>query len=290
MMYLLLLLQQLIGSSTHLIAKSATGALHPTLVVLVRGLFTASAFGAWWYVRRSSMKPVRRADLPLILLLGLVNIPINQLLFIWGVKYTTAPNAALAYALTPVFVVVILALRGQSTNRWRWLGVGIALLGAAIVLSERGLSFAPEYMLGNVMVLLASASWALYTVMGKPLIATYGSVQASALSFFSGVALYAVVWMLLPIPTDIGPLVTGPEVGRLWFQLFYLGVITSAIGYGLWYYALTKLETSSVAVFNNLQPVLTTLLAFLVFGTEPTLTFVIGGAVALAGVVVTQRV
>ncbi|MFZ9870480.1 MAG: EamA family transporter, partial [Candidatus Kapaibacteriota bacterium] len=64
----------------------------------------------------------------------------------------------------------------------------------------------------------------------------------------------------------------------------------SAIGYGLWYYALTKLETSSVAVFNNLQPVLTTLLAFLVFGTEPTLTFVIGGAVALAGVVVTQRV
>lgn len=289
MMYLLLLLQQLIASSTHLIAKSATGTLHPTLVVLIRGLFTALAFGLWWWIRRRSLKPVQRTDLPMILLLGLVNIPINQLLFIWGVKYTTAPNAALAYALTPVFVVVILALRGQQTHLWRWVGVGIALLGAAIVLSERGVSLAPEYLLGNVMVLAASASWALYTVLGKPLITAYGSVQASALSFFSGVALYAIVWLLLPIPTNISPLVTGPEAGRLWFQLFYLGVITSAIGYGLWYYALTKLETSSVAVFNNLQPVFTTLLAFLVFGTEPTLTFLLGGAVALAGVVVTQR-
>lgn len=289
MMYLLLLLQQLIASSTHLIAKSATGTLHPTLVVLIRGLFTATAFGGWWFIRRRSMKPVLRRDLPLILVLGLVNIPINQLLFIWGVKYTTAPNAALAYALTPVFVVVILALRGEHTSRWRWAGVGIALVGAFIVLSERGVSFAPEYLLGNVMVLLASASWALYTVLGKPLIKAYGSVQASALSFFSGVALYVVVWLLIPIPTDMAPLLSGAEAGRLWFQLFYLGVITSAIGYGLWYYALTKLETSSVAVFNNLQPVLTTLLAFLVFGTEPTLTFVVGGAVALAGVIVTQR-
>lgn len=290
MMYLLLVFQQLIASSTHLIAKDITAELHPTLVVLFRGLFTCMAFGLWWLVRRRSLLPIRRADLPLIALLGVVNIPINQLLFIWGVKYTTAPNAALAYALTPVFVVIMLAVSGRQPAGWkRWLGVGLAILGAAIVLSEQGLSMAPEYTLGNIMVLLASASWALYTMLGRSLITIYGPTQASALTFFSGVLIYAFVWLLLPIPTDMGPLLD-PDIAMVnWFQLFYLGVITSAVGYGLWYYALTKLDTRNVAVFNNLQPVLTTLLAMIVFGTEPTIGFVIGGALALTGVIVTQK-
>ena len=130
MTYLLLLLQQLIASSTHLIAKSVTGAVHPTTVVLLRGVFTCIAFGIWWTLRRRTLKPVQRTDWPLILLLGLINLPVNQLLFIWGVKFTTAPNASLAYALTPVFVVIYLAVgKGASPGWKKWLGVALALAG-----------------------------------------------------------------------------------------------------------------------------------------------------------------
>jgi drug/metabolite transporter (DMT)-like permease len=74
-----------------------------------------------------------------------------------------------------------------------------------------------------------------------------------------------------------------------WAQLFYLGVITSGVGYGLWYYALSRMEASRVSVFNNLQPVLTSVLSFFIFGTVPTFMFVVGGAIAIAGVIVTQQ-
>ena len=226
----------------------------------------------------------------MLLLLGFINLPVNQMLFIWGVKFTTAPNASLAYALTPVFVVIYLAIGKRANPGWmKWLGVLLAMVGAAIVLFDRGVSFSAEHTLGNLMVLAASASWAGYTVLGRRVIAAYGSVYATALTFFFGLGLYSIVWTLLPVPGDFTPLFSAEQGPSIWFQLFYLGVITSGVGYGLWYYALTHMETSKVAVFNNLQPILTTLLAFFLFGTEPTIYFLIGGAIALAGVIVTQK-
>lgn len=289
MIYLLLLLQQFIASTTHLVAKDITAELEPVTVVLFRGIFTCIAFGIWMFIRRTSLRKIDRADIGLIALLGLVNMPINQLLFIWGVDYTTAPNASLAYALTPVFVVLLLAIWKRTSPGWRKMsGVALAVLGAAIVLIDRGATVSSEQTLGNVMVLAASISWAAYTVIGRSLIVKYGPVQTTALSFFAGLILYVPVWALVPVHDPMTVLVSSGWLEH-WSQLFYLGVITSGVGYGLWYYALSRMDASRVAVFNNLQPVLTSVLSFFIFGTVPTLMFVVGGGLAIAGVIVTQR-
>lgn len=289
MIYLLLLLQQFIASTTHLVAKDITAELEPVTVVFFRGVFTCCAFGIWMLIRRSSLRKVDRADIGMIALLGLVNIPINQLLFIWGVDYTTAPNASLAYALTPVFVVILLAVWKRTSPGWRKMsGVVLAVLGAAIVLVDRGAAVSSEQTLGNVMVLAASVSWAAYTVIGRSLIVKYGPVQTTAMSFLAGLILYVPVWAFVPVHDPMTVLIS-PGWFEHWAQLLYLGVITSGVGYGLWYYALSRLEASRVAVFNNLQPVLTSVLSFFMFGTVPTMMFVLGGAIAIAGVIVTQR-
>jgi drug/metabolite transporter (DMT)-like permease len=108
------------------------------------------------------------------------------------------------------------------------------------------------------------------------------------MSFIAGLAWFVPVWALIPVHDPMTVLVS-PGWFEHWAQLFYLGVITSGVGYGLWYYALSRMEASRVSVFNNLQPVLTSILAFGLFGTVPTVMFVVGGAIAIAGVVVTQR-
>lgn len=288
MSYLLLVIQQLIASSTHLVAKNVTTIMHPAGVVLMRGAFTVTFYGIYYVLRRTSLPKVQRADWMLLLVLGVINLPLNQLCFIWGIKYTTAPNAALAYALTPVFVVVFQAMHKRAWPvRKHLVGIAIAILGTGIVLSD-GVSLDATHTLGNVMVLLASASWGLYTILGKRLVHKYGALYATALTFFVGFATYLPVWLLLPIQDSLAPLTDPLVSSSVWLQLFYLGVITSGVGYGLWYFALLRLESHRVAVFNNLQPVITTLLAFVVFGTVPSLLFFVGGCVALVGVVVTQ--
>jgi drug/metabolite transporter (DMT)-like permease len=49
------------------------------------------------------------------------------------------------------------------------------------------------------------------------------------------------------------------------------------------------MEASKLAVFNNIQPVLTTIMAFFLFNTIPTETFLIGAFVAICGVIITQK-
>lgn len=289
MNYLLLVLQQLIASSTHLVAKNITSELHPTTVVLGRGVFACAAFGIWWFIRRKTLPKIQRSDIGLIVFMGFLNLSINQLLFVWGIRYTTAPNAALAYALTPAFTVLFLALVMKQRPGWkRIVGIAVAFVGAAIVLLDRGADASANNTVGNIMVLLASASWAVFTVLGRRLVATYGAVYSTALTFFTGYLLYNALFFIIPVPFDSHPLFASDTSIHLWLQLVYLGVVTSAVGYVLWYYALTHMDASRVSVFNNLQPIFTTILAFLIFGTQPTMFFAIGGIIVLTGLIITQ--
>lgn len=288
-MYFVLLFQQLIAASTHLVAKSATTELHPAVVVFYRGMFSFIGFSIWWFIRRKHCTPIEKVDYKKILLLGLINIPINQILFIWGIKFTTAPNSALAYALTPAYVLIISRVfYGESITRNKLLGISIAFIGTFVILLERGVSLQSSYVVGNLMVLAAGFAWAFYTSLGRSMSIKYGGIYVTALSMIVGFILYVPVFVVIQY---LLPLQYSPEhiTSQQWLSLLYLGIITSGLGFGLWYYSLTKIEASKVSVFNNVQPVLTTILAFFIFHQEPSLIFVLGGVVALGGVLLTQR-
>lgn len=73
-----------------------------------------------------------------------------------------------------------------------------------------------------------------------------------------------------------------------WAGILYLGVGTSIFGYMLWYYALGRIEASKLAVFANGQPIVATLLALIFLDYTITSTFLFGGIVTIAGVILTQ--
>jgi drug/metabolite transporter (DMT)-like permease len=285
-MFFLLLFQQLIASSTHLFAKHVIVSLHPAVVVLYRGFFSVIAYAAWLLLRRQGRPNIVRADIPLLLLMGLINIPMNQLMFVWGLKYTSPPDAALAYALSPAFVLIIShVLKHEFLTRTKVLGICCAIAGTLIVLLEKGLSLQADHLRGNIIELCASMSWAVFTVLGRRMSLKIGAVYSTGLSMAIGLVLFLPVYALLPVDHVVPSALTADQ----WVGVLYLGVVTSGLGFGLWYYLLTKMEASKVAVFNNLQPVLTTVLTFFMVGTLPSLLFCVGGCVVLLGVALTQR-
>jgi drug/metabolite transporter (DMT)-like permease len=285
-MAFLLVFQQLIASSTHLFAKHVVETLHPAVVVLYRGGFSILAYASWMLLRRQPFSRIERSDWPMLLMLGIINIPMNQLMFVWGLRYTTPADASLAYALSPAFVLVITRVLGHEVlTRAKVYGIICALAGTCIVLLEKGLSFRSEHLMGNVIELCASMSWAFFTVFGRRMSIKLGAVYATGLSMLIGTIVYLPLYAVLPV-AHVPPSVLSADQ---WGGLLYLGVVTSGFGFGLWYYLLTKMEASKVAVFNNLQPVFTTVMSFVLMGIVPTPFFVVGGCVVLLGVFLTQR-
>jgi drug/metabolite transporter (DMT)-like permease len=91
---------------------------------------------------------------------------------------------------------------------------------------------------------------------------------------------------LLPADRRARPLGAGLVAGdaRRWWCLAYIALLTSVVSYLLWGYALARVEASRVAVFTNLQPVVTALIAWAAFGDPLTLHFLVATLCVLAGV------
>lgn len=284
----LVVLQQLVASSTHIVARSVAQTLPATTVVFYRGVFSVLVYAGWiWFVQRQRLAvSFEWRDWWRFALLGLVNMPLNQFLFVAGLRFTTAPNAALAFALSPVFVLVFASVLLRERLRWQAIvGIALAVIGAVIVALQRGASLRTDVVVGNVMELAASCAWSFYTVWGRPLVQRYGAVTATAFGMLWGLGLFVPIAAAVP-----GGLLPPNAISlRQWSEIAYLGIVTSGVGWALWYVLLRQMEASRLAVFNNLQPVLTVILSWLAFGEVPPLAFWIGGAIALAGVLLAQR-
>ncbi len=282
--YAALLGQTLISAGTYLAAKQAMGELRPFEVVCARMLIAGVIFALMLAVLPGRALPPKRA-LPLICGLGLLAGPLNQGLFFWGLAQSVPAHGALLYALTPLGVFLyMVARRRETVSVRRAVGIGLALVGVTVLLTGRGLAQAWGPLVGDLFILAAVAAWVLYTAEGRRLIPEFGAVRASAWTMLAA-SIFTLPFA--PFVVDLERVASASPL--TWALLAYLGVLTSVVAYMLWYFALSRLEATRVAVFSNLQPAATAIAAWLILGDPLTWEILVGGVLVIAGVRITQR-
>lgn len=276
--------QTVISAGTYLAAKRAMEELPPFEVVMARFALSGAVFIALLALVPGRAFPPRAA-LPRILVLGLLAGPINQGFFFYGLDRSVAAHAALLYALTPLGVYLyLLARKQETTSRQKFLGIAVALTGVFVLLLGRGLTAASGPLLGDVFILAAVAAWVLYTAEGRKLIREYGALRATGWTM-TAAALMTVP--LTPLVVDAQRVMGASTTALL--CIVYLAVLTSVVSYIFWYFALSRMEASRVAVFANLQPPATALAAWLILGEPLTWEIIVGGVLVVWGVRVAQR-
>ncbi len=282
--YFIMLLQSLIASGTHIVAKVVVRDIDPVTLTMLRSGIAAAGLCLLALIRRDKFR-FKKEHLGSVLLLSFLAIPVNQFFFLTAIRYTTPTNAALFYSTTPALVLVLSSIMGREKIGWKkGLGVSIAFCGVCLIIFERGVDFKSEYMVGNLLLVVAVIAWAYYTVQGRYLTLHYGAFTTSITTMVLGSI------MFIPIGT-IGMLDYDYSVLTInhWGGLLYLSIGTSIFAYLLWYYALSRTTASKVAIFSNLQPILTTILAWTLLGQTITPVFIVGGLIALGGIIVTQN-
>jgi drug/metabolite transporter (DMT)-like permease len=229
--------------------------------------------------------------------LGILHVPINQYLFLRGLKASVPSHGALLYALTPMGVLLFTSwLERRWPARGKLLGVLVALAGAVVVLKpwEQG-DAAAKVRHGDFLLLLAVASWVFCTVATRslsrrhdPRTVTAWTLILGALATMpiGGLALKQTDWAAVP--------------GSAWLGLAWMVAITSVVMNLLWSQLLKHLHPVQVAVCMNAQPPATAALQTTLAAIGPawlgaTLAeplgwpFWLGMALVLVGVVVVQR-
>jgi len=283
LVYAALAPQVTIHSGTFLVAKRAMLEIHPLTLLTYRFILSGILFVSLLLATPGILVPPSRA-MRKVWFLGLLAGPLNQGLFFFGLSKSTPAHAALLYALTPLGVYLYSLLLGRERLSLRtFAGIMTAFLGVGILLLGRGLRAAIGPLVGDLLILGAVIAWVVYTVEGKSLTAEHGPVRTTAWTMI------AAAFLILPIaPVVIHPSELVGLSGLALGSILYLAFFTSVVAYLLWYFALSRMEASKVAVFSNLQPVVTAIGAWALQGEQLTWEIGVGGALVLLGVRFTQ--
>jgi drug/metabolite transporter (DMT)-like permease len=281
--YSLLLVQQLIAGGTHIVAKAVVADIDAATLTFLRTLIASA--GLYLIARlRSGPLKIERRDWLQLAFLGFVGVALNQYLYLYGMKFSTAANGALLYAATPIFVLVFssLVLKEKMTPK-KTFGIILAFFGITIVIFERGVDFSSGYAYGNLLILIAVIGWTMFTVFGKTMLVKYGSLRTTSAMMICGALMIAPFGM-----TSMADFHFADATAMDWGGVLYLSLGTSILGYLLWYHALSRIEASKVAVFTNIQPVFATILSLIFLNYSITPAFVTGSIITIGAIYITQ--
>ena len=181
-----------------------------------------------------------------------------------------------------IFLGALIFLK-EKFNFRRALGVVLGLIGVIIIMASGAIEIGTEYLLGDLIILLAVIVWAGYTIFGKPLVLKYGAFRVTAYALASGSAIYFPFGLYRASIFDYSKASLGA-----WISVSYMAFGVSIVAYVLWYWLLKYMEATRIAVFHNIQPVIATLVAFILLGEPIGWSFVIGGVIVLTGVIITE--
>lgn len=272
-----LLFVQVTFGGFHVVAKALLAQVHPMAVAGLRVLVAAPLLLllAW---RFDGVLP-RRRDLPWLALLGLLGVFANQLLFILGLRWTTATNAGLLMPSIPVFAAGVAILAGVERPRLQRLaGIALAVAGAVVMLDPTRFQAGDRLLAGNAMILANCLSYATFLVAMRPVLRRLPVITVIAWSFlFGGLGVVAVSW----------PWVAGlPSAGLgapVWLGLLYIVLVPTTLNYLINTWAVARSTPSLVAAYTTLQPLAAGSLAAIFLGERMGWPQAVGGLLIAAG-------
>ena len=248
-------------------------------LVLVRVAVAAIIFYALH--RITSNERVRSAaDYGRLALYSVLGVSLNQLLFLVGLRYTTATAAQMLLVAGPAIAlsVSILLNRERGSTR-KWLGILLATCGALALIGV----MPPMGRVGNLLILANVTSYAFYLVLARDIARRYQPLTVITWIFIFG-ALALIPVGIVPAIGDIGSISREAQLGIVWII-----ALPTVAAYWCNMWALTKVEPSFVSTFVYLQPLLTVCLAMPILGERPTIAMLPAAALIFAGVALAIR-
>lgn len=276
------LLAALIWSVNMIVTKMSAGLIAPAAIgfyrwALAGALLTPFALPGAWAQRAQILR-----HWPKLAVLGGLAMALYQGLAYVAASTTTATNMGIITAMIPLLTIVVsaLVLRERPTLM-ALLGGMVSLAGLSLLIGEGD----PARLLqvganpGDLLMGVAALAYALYGVLLRLWALPLGPWQSLYAQIAFGTLFLLPTFLLAPpspLNADNLPLV------------LYAGVFPSLFAPFLWIQGVRHLGPNRASIFLNVMPVVTVAIAATFLGEKPHLFHLVGGAMALAGVMLAQ--
>ena len=228
----------------------------------------------------TGVAPLSRADFKRVVLYSLLGVVINQSMFLGGLALTSAHAAAILITAVPLFTLgAAMVFKEERVTAMKVAGIALAAAGALTVVGGEGLGGAAKSVIGDLLIVGNSLSYALFLVLSKPdmarlvprrVIARMFAIASVLMLPIAAVPMLRLHWRTIP-----------PSA---WLSLAFVIAGPTIAAYLLNAWALAHTDSSLVAAYTYLQPILTVVMAAMFLGEQIRPLAIVAGVLIFTGV------
>ena len=272
-----------IWGGMYVVSKIVLDVIPPFTLLTIRLVMGALVLAAVNFL--GSKKDFTREHFRSSLLVGFVGYGISLGFQFVGTKLSTASNGALVTSATPAFVLLFapILLNERPTLR-QVVSLIASTLGVLAVIDPRSADFSSSPFLGNLSLLGAALTWALYSVLVRKVSSNVDLLASASVMLAAGVP-SSILFSIFELKTQaVGDITPGIIAGVL-----FLGIISTALAMLLWNYAFAQLPAASASLTFFAQPVVGILLGWFFLGEKITPLFLLGGVLIGIGILISAK-
>lgn len=267
-----------IWGGMYVVSKIVLEVIPPFALVWLRYVVALAALVVLALLTRQSWR-IRWRDVPLVLAIGFIGYAISIWAQFLGTKLSSAQMGAMITSATPAFMVLFARIIiGERVTRRKALSVGLATVGVLLIVGIGHIS--RSYELGGIVLGVAAISWALMSVLIKRVPENYSLLVVTMYGIFVATIVMTPFAVVQMHSVDVSEL-THPII---WGGILYLGLVSTAVAFSLWNKGIRMVDASNGGLYFFFQPLVGTLLGWLVLGEQVGLLFWIGAILIVCGV------
>lgn len=275
--YLAIIAAHVIWGTNFIVAKLTLQEIPPMSLAFLRFLL-ATLFLLPFLITQEKKTKISKSDLPTLVSIGIFMVTLNIAFFYLGLVQTSAINASILTMVIPVLSVLgAWWFLKEKVYSFNLVGILLGLAGALLVigvpLGMLGTGLSSQQLMGNLLIMLASASWVIGAIISKKMLKKYSTLTVTSVIFLVGLASF-----LVPALKEY---LQNPQ----WYQqvtylgifgLFFIAIASSVSAYFLFEWGLSKLGVIKADLFQYLEPIVTTTLGVFLLNESFRLPYILG--------------
>lgn len=255
-------------------------------LTIMRFFIVCCVFSLILILQKKRFSKLQKKDIIPIFIIGFLGVMVYHIGLNYGEQYVSPGAASLIIATIPIQIVILAFIfLKEKIGLVKIIGIIIALCGVLIISlwGKKDASLEIEYLYGILAIIIAAVMGAIYTITGKKLLDRYSGLSLTVYAILLGS-----IGLIPFINKSLFEQVLKMSLNG-WFAILFLGIVSTVVGYVIWYIALRIKTASEISVYLYAVPVLSTIFSYFIFNDEITFMFILGGALVIVGLIIAHN-